>query len=1037
MQYRYCVFSGGKFNRWEGEGNMQRSLDEQRSCKTLKRIIADVYGIPKATEAPIDDAGGTILAAEEETVSFRTRQFIAWGRKFASDSELKKTDGVIIVSYFLPVILSKSSSGQWSASWDNENLLSMNLDARVTWVGCVRYQGAPIPADEEEAVTDVLKEMNCQPVFINQGTHYQFYDVFCKQNLWLLMHMVADVYGPLNQSDIGAKGQQDLWFNYSTVNRTFRDKVVEVYNPGDLIWIQGFHLMLLPSFLRRLLQVAKIGYFFHTPFPSSEIWRTMTRREDLLRGILAADQIGFHLYEYARHFLTTCHRLLGHTTEMNAAGAQVVNVDGREVAITCIHVGVDMPRVQHALAAPEFETDMRMWRDKFPGKTIVAGIDRLERLKGIPLKLIAIEMFLEEEPNWRGKVVFSMIGVSALERGDDYRQTQHEVKVRVDRINSKFGSADCPLVVYFEERKENDLRLGKRLSFFAGSDVLMITPTRDGLNRLPMEFTLARHFAGQLATTYPRTEGAGLPHQGVAIVSEFISSARVMRGALIVNPWKVGEMKVALKAALEMNDSDRADRMRRNLEFSTRLTTVNWAKEVLFDLKSVEKAEMGDSVKIGLGMGFRVTALKAGFLPLDLTVVNKSYRAATHRLIVLDWGGTLIAENDKTDKLQAYSLATGYSTRTGPTGAMKQTLETLCADEKNVVFVVSGKELYAVSDFFGDVKGLGLGAEHGFYYKWPVGRGDDVIVPHRTSSPSHSSPGPADGSPKTSGGKSKWLTIRALGDQTWMKAAKMIMEIYAQRTHGTYIEQKGNELIWQFRDADPEFGFMQSKELESHLQEMMKVYNVEVLRGGGVADGYIEARPRGVSKGLFINHALATMKSAGRTPDFVLAIGDDNSDEPMFEALNNLRAAENIDGSKDNISIFSVTVGKKPTSADSYVDDPSAVMEVLNTLNKSTQRDEKGSAGSGGPFGSRDRGTLRSESAGQLVVSVSHTESQQPLDQTFDGGSLLHSPKTTTGAPGSSPLARTLSAAHLSMSQYLNSIENTANEEDDDAGVFF
>jgi trehalose 6-phosphate synthase/phosphatase len=123
-----------------------------------------------------------------------------------------------------------------------------------------------------------------------------------------MLHHVADVYGPLKQADIGAKGQQDLWFTYSTVNRIFRDKVVEVFQAGDMVWIQGFHLMLLPSFLRRFLQQARIGYFFHTPFPSSEIWRRMTRREDLLRGILAADQIGFHLYEYARHFLTTCHR---------------------------------------------------------------------------------------------------------------------------------------------------------------------------------------------------------------------------------------------------------------------------------------------------------------------------------------------------------------------------------------------------------------------------------------------------------------------------------------------------------------------------------------------------------------------------------------------------------------------------------------------------------------------------------------------------------------------------------------------------------
>jgi len=584
----------------------------------------------------------------------------------------------------------------------------------------------------------------------------------------------------------------------------------------------------------------------------------------------------------------------------------------------------------------------------------------------------------------------------------------------------------------------------------------MITPTRDGLNRLPMEFTLARHYAGQLPTKYPRTEGAGLPSQGVAIVSEFISSARVMRGALMVNPWKVDEMKVALKAALEMKDADRADRMRRNLEFSTRLTTLNWAKEVLHDLKSVEKADITDAYSVGFGMGFRVMGVKAGFHPLDMTAVVKAYRAATHRLIVLDWGGTLVAENDKSDKLQAYSLAKGLSTRTGPTSALKQTLESLCADEKNVVFVVSGKELYAVSDFFGDVQGLGLGAEHGFYYRWPAGKGDDVVVNAaavRTSSPSHN----VTDSPKGGSKQNKWHTIRALGDQSWMKAAKMIMEIYVQRTHGTYIEQKGNELIWQFRDADPEFGFMQSKELESHLQEMMEVYGVEVLRGGGVADGYIEARPRGVNKGLFVNHAVATMKAAGRAPEFVLAVGDDMSDEPMFAALNTMLATDEGEGppagdaassssssscsssssssssSKNNnsggsgsggggssasaVSIFSVTVGKKPSAAEAYLDDPATVMEMLNTLNKSTQRE----------MGLSMSNLLTASMDSDLH---GHSNATSPHGEGPDDPNRLPSPTGGT-------IGRTLSTAHLSMSQYLNSIEEAQAEEEDDAGVFF
>ena len=286
MRYRYCVFSGGVFNRWEAD-DISRVLVVEKTEKAF-RAERDTLGVLQSDDSSRSVSKNAYNIASSDALSFRSRQFAEWGRRSNRNGNIGATDGVIIVSYFLPVILQRTSSGVWSATWDNENILSLNLNARVTFVGSVRYHGAPIPVAEEEAVTVALMGMNCHAIFINQITHHQFYEVYCKQSLWLLLHHVADVYGPLNQMDIGAKGQQDLWFTYSTVNRIFRDKVVEVFQARDLVWINGFHLMLLPSFLRRFLQVAKIGYFFHTPFPSSEIWRTMTRREDLLRGILAA-----------------------------------------------------------------------------------------------------------------------------------------------------------------------------------------------------------------------------------------------------------------------------------------------------------------------------------------------------------------------------------------------------------------------------------------------------------------------------------------------------------------------------------------------------------------------------------------------------------------------------------------------------------------------------------------------------------------------------------------------------------------------------
>merc|ERR1719198_726524 len=119
---------------------------------------------------------------------------------------------------------------------------------------------------------------------------------------------------------------------------------------------------------------------------------------------------------------------------MNAAGSLAVNVDGRDVAITCMHVGIDLHKIHDALASSEFALEYEQWRSRYSDKVIVAGIDRLERLKGIPLKLVAIEQFIEENPEWRGKIVFIIIGISARERGDDYLQTQNEVHLLVKRM---------------------------------------------------------------------------------------------------------------------------------------------------------------------------------------------------------------------------------------------------------------------------------------------------------------------------------------------------------------------------------------------------------------------------------------------------------------------------------------------------------------------------------------------------------------------------------------------------------------------------
>ena len=786
MTYRYCVFCGGVFNRWEGD--FVRSL--RADCNESTIATYDTYGLFSSPAIDVSRVDGRPSAFTASKIkSFKARQFEEWSRKILLDKNILSDDCAIIISYFLPVVVEKVSEDKWTASWDEEALLAMQTEMRVARIGTVRYP-AGIPVEDEEKVSAALLDLNCFPVFLNQKTHQHFYDIYCKKTLWPILHHVADVYGTYTRKEDSAQAQQNIWFTYTTVNRLFRDKVVEIYQKGDLIWVHGFHLLLLPSFIRRVLPSSKIGLFFHTPFPSSEIWKTMNRRKDLLRGALGADHIGFHLFEYARHFLTTCHRLLGHTYEMNAAGSLAVNVDGRDVAVTCMHVGIDLCNIHDALASTEFALEYAQWRRKYSDKVVVAGIDRLERLKGIPLKLVAIEQFIDENPEWRGKIVFILVGISATERGNDYVQTQNEVQILVKRINSKHFSQTGCVLVHFEERADSEINLRKRLAFFAASDVLLISSTRDGLNRMPMEYTVAR---SRNKKNDISVDGGCLSTEGIIIISEFVSSARVMRGGIMINPWRTEEVKGALLRVLEMSGVERADRMRRNLEFSTRLTTTNWTLQVLQDLKAVEKSDDVNSYSaMGFGMGFRVMGLKTGFEHVDTFSLAKAYRNSHNRLIILDWGGTLVAENDKVDKLQAYAIAQGNASRMGPTAALKEVLEKLSKDVKNHVFVVSGKDITAVGEFFGDITGLGLGAEHGFYYRWPHTEDEDLSTSASVDSPLDFASSKLslsnDENPSTSSSfssvNSKWQSMMPSGDQSWKESASMIMNIYMQRTHG-------------------------------------------------------------------------------------------------------------------------------------------------------------------------------------------------------------------------------------------------------------
>lgn len=393
------------------------------------------------------------------------------------EEEVHLKNGVIIVAYYLPVRLGKNSEGAWVASWDDEALLSRkhgsaHLAPRVTWVGCPPIH---VPRSEQSAVRRVLHEMSCAPVFLEPTMAKQCLSGFCKNTLWGILHNIVGVYGATPTRWVNPARQEARWQAYMAVNRIFAKKIPEVYNDGDLVWVHDYHLLLCPEYISRRLHHATVGLFVHSPFPSSEVFRTLSCRGEILNGMLAASHIGFHLFEYARHFIMACRRI-NQLSVTETPGGMLVHVGGRRVSVTVSHVGIDATLHAKRLRLPLTQGVCRATREQYKDKVVLAGIDSIHSLQGLPLKLAALEDFLDSYPAYRDRIVLVQYGYggsAGAEKGDD--DTLSEIRRRVESINKRYGP-----VVQFEHKHEVSLNL--RLGLWQAADILLNTTIRDALN---------------------------------------------------------------------------------------------------------------------------------------------------------------------------------------------------------------------------------------------------------------------------------------------------------------------------------------------------------------------------------------------------------------------------------------------------------------------------------------------------------------------------------------------------------------------------
>ncbi len=731
---------------------------------------------------------------------------------------------LVVVSNRLPVTVAKDEAGKIQLDASSGGLASgmgaylekqaaeEGQSSDFLWIG---WPGIDVEESDRDEVKRRLKdEQQAAPVFLSPEEMDGFYYGFSNRTLWPLFHYFH----------LYCVFSEELWQAYVEVNQKFADAVLEVATEEDTIWVHDYQLMLVPQMIRDKMPRAQIGFFLHIPFPSHDVFRLLPRDwgRRLLEGVIGADLVGFHTYDYTHHFLRALLRILGHDHSMGT-----VHLGDRVLRVDTFPMGIEYSKYSDATHLPEVETAMEELTGYMRGRKTVVSVDRLDYTKGIINRLNAFEHFLETNPDWLDKVRLILIVVPSREAVDEYEDMKHQIDETVGRINGNYGNVGWTPVAYVYR----SVPFEQLIAAYALANAALVTPLRDGMNLVAKEYVACR------------TDGTG-----VLILSEMAGAASELPEALLINPNSMEEIADAIKQALEMpveEQKSRLDAMQRRLK---RYDVVRWAQDFLQSLSKVADPD---------------TAVPAIRITDEVrSTFTESFRNAKKRMLFLDYDGTLVGFNADPMAVE-------------PGRRVVELLSRLVKQPDTEVIIVSGRQ-------------------HDILDKWVGGCGVSLVAEHGAMIRRGSKDWQESAPPQT----------------RWKHELRPILETYVDRLPGSFVEEKEYCLVWHYRNSDPELGPLRAQELiDSLMAFTSNVSSVQVLPGNKV----VELRDPLHNKGV-----VAAQIALEGQADFVLAIGDDITDEDMFRSLPE--------------SAITIKVGRSATAADFRIRSPEEVLKLLEIL---------------------------------------------------------------------------------------------------------
>ncbi|NJO87414.1 MAG: bifunctional alpha,alpha-trehalose-phosphate synthase (UDP-forming)/trehalose-phosphatase, partial [Lewinella sp.] len=547
---------------------------------------------------------------------------------------------LVIVSNRLPVTLSRRNGEMHyypSAGGLATGLNSLDESYDKIWIG---WPGETSDnPSEQQSVRRELARQRLVPVFLTEDEINLYYEGFSNKTIWPHFHYFTE-YTTYNDA---------YWESYKEVNYKFFQAVAGELRPDDMVWVHDYQLMLLPQLIRDKFPNISIGFFLHIPFPSYEVFRILPYRSEILRGLLGADQLGFHTYDYMRHFLSAAYRILGYEHEFGR-----LHLGDREVNIDVFPMGIDYDKYAFPDVDAGNDPVSIEIRELARHRKLIVSIDRLDYTKGIPQRVRAFAEFLRRCPEYHGKVNLVMLVVPSRDAVDTYRDLKREVDILVSEVNSEYSSFNwIPIRYYYRS-----LNFAALTTLYQVSDIALITPLRDGMNLVAKEYIAVKETS----------------KQGVLILSEMAGAAHELNDALTVNPQDSYDIVQALIQALEMSPTEQAERLLRMQEKLKIYNVKQWAANFINEQQRLKDRNLAH----------HTTALQGA----ARAAILEQYQAANHRLFIIDYDGTLMDFNVDPQAVK-------------PDEAVLNLLSRLAADPKNLVVVNSGRDRNTLDQWLG------------------------------------------------------------------------------------------------------------------------------------------------------------------------------------------------------------------------------------------------------------------------------------------------------------------------------------------------